>query len=90
MHRSSSNASERAKALALVPDNFKETHFRLPATLFKLKNHSELEQKNEELNGYLEIIDCHLVKSVSHHFDRFSAAFESFDGMRSDMSEISD
>lgn len=47
-------------------------------------------KQNQTMNKYLEIVEQNLVKNISENFDFFTNAFNNFDGMKEDLSVISE
>lgn len=73
-----------------VPKDYFSENFRLSQQIFTINTPQDAQKQNDNLNKYLEIVEGNLVSNISEHFDFFTNAFNNFDGMKNDLSVISE
>jgi hypothetical protein len=88
--RRSSNASTNSELLKDIPEEFFSDEFRLSKDFFKITNQQDLKNVEETHRKYLDSVESNLADNVTRGFDKFTLAFESFDGIRGDLGYISD
>ena len=49
---------------------------------------AQIKDFNDNVGGYLEIVEDNLVRNIQNNFDFFTEAFNNFDSMKLDMNAI--